>query len=219
MYQLLFVEDDTAIAEGLVYALEKEGYQVFHCKSIDKAKKNIKGNDYDLAILDMQLPDGNARELTAELKGKNTDIIFLTIVDEEKEIVHAFDEGAVDYITKPFRLGELLARVKRTIRARQGKVDEKYLKAGEVTIDTEAGRVYAKGEPVELTALEYQLLLMFAKNRSVLLTRGQILNYIWDNSGNFVEDNTLTVYVKRLRKKLGDAVCIETVRGIGYRVD
>lgn len=219
MYELLLVEDDATIAEGLIYALEKEGYHASLCRCIGEAKKSIKEHAYDLAILDMQLPDGNAWELTTELNEKKTDIIFLTIVDEEKDIVLAFEEGAVDYITKPFRLGELLARIKRTLKARGSESNSKCIKIGEVRIETEAGRVFAKGEEVELTALEYQLLLMFAENRNILLTRNQILNYIWDNSGNFVEDNTLTVYVKRLREKLGTAINIETVRGVGYRVD
>ena len=140
-------------------------------------------------------------------------------MDEEEDIVLAFEEGAVDYITKPFRLGELLARIKRTLKARGNGANSKCIEIGEVRIETEAGRVFAKGEAVDLTALEYQLLLMFAENRNILLTRNQILNYIWDNSGNFVEDNTLTVYVKRLREKLGTAINIETVRGVGHRVD
>ena len=136
-------------------------------------------------------------------------------MDDEDEIVRSFDDGAADYITKPFRMGELLARIKRALHE---KDNGEILKMGEAVIDVEAGKVRIKDREISLTALEYRLLLVFAQNQSVLLKREQILERIWDISGNFVEDNTLTVYVKRLREKLGDAVSITTVRGIGYRV-
>ena len=144
-------------------------------------------------------------------------MIFLTVVDEEEKIVRAFDQGAADYVIKPFRVRELLARVKRTLSEREPETKASDLRIGGVRIDTRSGRVYASGEPVELTPLEYRLLLIFASNRGVLLSRSQILESIWDEGGSFVEDNTLTVYVKRLRDKLKDAVSIETVRGMGYR--
>lgn len=203
------------IASGLVYALENEGYAVVHLSDICSACKEILRQQFDLAILDMQLPDGTGLTVSEKLKNTNTAIIFLTIVDDENKIVRAFEDGAADYITKPFRLRELLARVKRTLGANQSE----RLSLGRVTIDLAAGKVFIGTQTVELTALEYRLLLIFASNRSQLLTRTQILENIWDSGENFVEDNTLTVYVKRLREKLGDAVKIETVRGIGYRVD
>ena len=148
---------------------------------------------------------------------KQTAVIFLTVVDEEEKIVRAFDQGAADYVIKPFRVRELLARVKRTLSEREPETKASDLRIGGVRIDTRSGIVYASGEPVELTPLEYRLLLIFASNRGVLLSRSQILESIWDEGGSFVEDNTLTVYVKRLRDKLKDAVSIETVRGMGYR--
>lgn len=215
---ILLVEDDYMIASGLVYALEHEGYAPVHCKDVKTAYEAIQTNQFDLAILDMQLPDGTGFTISQKLKNTNTPVIFLTIVDDENKIVQAFESGADDYITKPFRLRELLARVKRTFNIRSGENKTDFLSVGNVTIDPIAGKVWTGTEPVGLTALEYRLLLVFASNKSQLLTRKQLLENIWDYEENFVEDNTLTVYIKRLREKLGDAVTIETVRGIGYRV-
>ena len=140
------------------------------------------------------------------------------MVDDESEIVECLEQGAAEYITKPFRLRELLTRVKRSLR-REEDNEQAIISVGDVSIDTTAGKVYVRGELVELTALEYRILLIFAMNRSTLLTREKILEKIWDSSGKFVEDNTLTVYIKRLREKLDGALVIETVRGMGYRVD
>lgn len=218
MTKLLLLEDDTMIASGLVYALNNEGYEVVHCQNVQSALEQIKTQAFQLAILDMQLPDGTGFDVSEKLRNTNTPIIFLTIVDEEAKIVKAFDEGADDYVVKPFRIRELLARVKRTLQKKVG-TNQEVLTVGRVVIHTDAGKVYVDEKLVELTALEYRLLLIFAMNPSKLLTRTQILEKIWDMEGNFVEDNTLTVYIKRLREKLGDALPIETVRGMGYRVD
>ena len=219
MKQILFVEDDAMIASGLMYALEQEGYMVVHCKSVNEAINVLQNNKFDLAILDMQLPDGSGFDVREKLKNTDTAIIFLTVVDDEGNIVRAFEGGADDYITKPFRLRELLARVKRTLNT-YGTVERlSFLTIGNATIDTAAGKVYIGETLVELTALEYRLLLTFASNKGQMLTRTQILENIWDSAGHYVEDNTLTVYIKRLREKLGDAVNIETLRGVGYRVD
>jgi len=217
--KILLVEDDLIIASGLVYALENEGYEMTHCKDVTSAKAAISANSFDLAILDMQLPDGNGFDVKKRLDGRGTSIIFLTVVDEEEKIIRAFDEGASDYITKPFRVRELLARVKRSIRERDGNNKPDFLTLGKVKIDVLAGKVFVEEQQIDLTALEYRLLLIFASNKSILLTRNQILKHIWDSGENYVEDNTLTVYVKRIREKLGDAIRIETVRGIGYRAD
>lgn len=216
--KILLLEDDVMIASGVKYALENEGYEVEHAKDVSTAKNLISGSAFSLAIIDMQLPDGNGFEVSSVLTDKKVPIIFLTVVDDENQIVKAFDEGAEDYIVKPFRIRELLARVKRTLEHHQGD-SSKLITVGKTQIDTEAGKVYADGKLVELTALEYRVLLIFAANKGTLLSRSQILDKIWDMDGNFVEDNTLTVYVKRIREKLGDAINIETIRGIGYRVD
>ena len=217
MKNILIVEDDTMIGFGLMYALEKEGYFAVHSQSVEEANLEISKRKFDLAILDMQLPDGTGFDVKKLLEGSETEIIFLTVVDDENKIVKAFEGGAADYITKPFRLRELLARVKRTLNAQGFEINE--IKLGDVTINTSSGKVYIGDELVELTALEYRLLLTFANYRGQVLTRNQILEHIWDSTGNYVEDNTLTVYVKRLREKLGDGISIETIRGIGYRVD
>jgi DNA-binding response OmpR family regulator len=223
MKRVLLVEDDAIIASGLVYAFEQEGYAVVHSGSVRDATAIISQNSFDLAIIDMQLPDGTGFDVRERLIGAGSAVIFLTVVDDEGNIVRAFEGGADDYITKPFRLRELLARVKRTLSSPGGKERPAALSLGGVTIETAAGKVYIDGgidrELVDLTALEYRLLLTFAQNKGQILTRTQILESIWDSAGNFVEDNTLTVYIKRLREKLGNAVNIQTVRGLGYRVD
>ena len=216
---ILLVEDDSIIASGLVYALELEGYTVTHSGSVGEAKDAAAKDEYDLAILDMQLPDGTGFDVRETLKSAKTAVIFLTVVDDEGNIVRAFEGGADDYITKPFRLRELLARVKRTLNAHSNEARFSLLSFGAVSIDTTAGKAYIGDKLLDLTALEYRLLLTFASNKGQILTRPQILENIWDAAGNFVEDNTLTVYIKRLREKLGNAATIETVRGLGYRAD
>lgn len=215
---ILLLEDDFAIASGLGYALEKEGYTPKHYSTVGTAMQAILEKEFHLAILDMRLPDGNGKDVWEVLRKKGVPVIFLTVEDDEREIVECLEQGAAEYITKPFRLRELLARVKRSLRKDEDN-GQNLMVVGDVSIDTAAGKVYVNGELVELTALEYRILLIFAANRSVLLTREKILEKIWDSSGKFVEDNTLTVYIKRLREKLGDALAIETVRGMGYRVD
>lgn len=216
--KILLLEDDLMIAGGLIYALEQEGYKVIHAKTIAEGKDAVNISSFDLAILDMQLPDGVGTEVREFLKGSETEVIFLTVVDDESNIVEAFEEGAADYITKPFRLRELLARVKRILLTATTSTMS-YIQLGGAKIDTDGAKVFIADGLVDLTALEYKLLLIFATNKGRILTREQILNNLWDASGNFVEDNTLTVYIKRLRGKLGDAVDIKTVRGMGYRVD
>lgn len=218
MKKILILEDDIMIASGVTYALEAEGYEAIHATDVRSAIEQIGKTTFNLAILDMQLPDGNGFDVSKKLLGKNTPVIFLTVVDDESNIVKAFDEGADDYVVKPFRIRELIARVKRTLEKNSGG-SVNVIEIGSVKVDVKVGKVFVHGKQVELTALEYRLLLIFANNRGTLMTRAQILEKIWDIDGNFVEDNTLTVYVKRLREKLGDAIRIETVRGIGYRVD
>ena len=214
---ILLVEDDAIIASGLVYALEQEGYAVLHRKTVGESVQAAADKKFDLAILDMQLPDGTGLDVWDALRSSGASVIFLTVVDDEGNIVRAFEAGAADYITKPFRLRELLARVKRTLNQHYDTGSP--LELGGVMIDRAAGKASIDNAPIELTALEYRLLLTFAQNKGQILTRSQILESIWDSSGNFVEDNTLTVYIKRLREKLGGSASISTVRGLGYRAD
>ena len=220
MSRILLLEDDTMIASGILYALESEGYETNHATRIKDARSLIEHYNFDLAIIDMQLPDGTGFDVSAIFKNTATSVIFLTVVDDENTIVRAFDEGAQDYIVKPFRIRELLARVRRilSVNIKNGEKDN-IIYMGHAVIHTDEAKVYVNDKIIELTALEYRLLLIFASNKGILLTRQQILDKIWDADGNFVEDNTLTVYVKRLREKLGEAIHIETVRGMGYRVD
>lgn len=220
MSRILLVEDDTMIASGILYALETEGYETNHATRIKDARSLIEHYNFDLAIIDMQLPDGTGFDVSEIFQNNATSVIFLTVVDDENTIVRAFDEGAQDYIVKPFRIRELLARVRRILSAniKNGEKDN-IIYMGHAVIHTDEAKVYVNDKIIELTALEYRLLLIFASNKGILLTRQQILDKIWDADGNFVEDNTLTVYVKRLREKLGEAIHIETVRGMGYRVD
>ena len=220
MSRILLVEDDTMIASGILYALESEGYETNHATRIKDARSLIEHYKFDLAIIDMQLPDGTGFDVSEIFKNNATSVIFLTVVDDENTIVRAFDEGAQDYIVKPFRIRELLARVRRilSVNIKNGEKDN-IIYMGHAVIHTDEAKVYVNDKIIELTALEYRLLLIFASNKGILLTRQQILDKIWDTDGNFVEDNTLTVYVKRLREKLGEAIHIETVRGMGYRVD
>lgn len=220
MKKILLVEDDAMIASGVKYALETENYEVCHVMSVSDARNEIQQESFDLVIIDMQLPDGMGSEVSEALRTTETAIIFLTVVDDENIIVKAFDDGAADYMVKPFRIRELLARVRRVLAVQEHQGEKvNTIKIGQAEINTDAGKVYVNDSIVELTALEYRLLLIFANNKGVLLSRTQILDKIWDVDGNYVEDNTLTVYVKRLREKLGDAVNIKTVRGMGYCVD
>ena len=212
--KILLLEDDMMIAGGLIYALEQD-YQVVHAETVAAAKKAIVTEKFDLAILDMQLPDGLGTDVQPLL---TVPVVFLTVVDDEGNIVRAFEDGAADYITKPFRLRELLARVKR-ILLQHSSADGQFITVGDVKVDLDGAKVFVNDEIIDLTALEYKLLLTFVTNKGRILTREQILDNLWDNQGNFVEDNTLTVYIKRLRAKLGDALEIQTVRGMGYRVD
>lgn len=220
MSRILLLEDDTMIASGILYALESEGYETNHATRIKDARSLIEHYNFDLAIIDMQLPDGTGFDVSEIFKNNATSVIFLTVVDDENTIVRAFDEGAQDYIVKPFRIRELLARVRRilSVNIKNGEKDN-IIYMGHAAIHTDEAKVYVNDKSIELTALEYRLLLIFASNKGILLKRQQILEKIWDADGNFVEDNTLTVYVKRLREKLGEAIHIETVRGMGYRVD
>ena len=220
MSRILLLEDDTMIASGILYALETEGYETNHATGIKDAGNLIEQYNFDLAIIDMQLPDGTGFDVSEIFQNTATSVIFLTVVDDENTIVRAFDEGAQDYIVKPFRIRELLARVRRilSVNIKNGEKDN-IIYMGHAAIHTDEAKVYVNDKSIELTALEYRLLLIFASNKGILLKRQQILDKIWDADGNFVEDNTLTVYVKRLREKLGEAIHIETVRGMGYRVD
>lgn len=229
---VLVVEDDSIILEGLKISLEQEGYEVVSASTV-KVAFDIVNSDVrlDICLLDVMLPDGDGYEICRELrKNSQVPILFLTACDDEIHTVLALEQGADDYIAKPFRIRELLARMKAILRRSGalagalagGASDSGIVMVGENQININTAKVYRDGEEIVLTAMEYKLLLIFIQHRGKNLSRQQILNQIWDEAGDFVNDNTLSVYIKRLRKKLGDTddnQLIQTVRGMGYRMD
>lgn len=221
MASILLVEDDKAIIENLTEFLATEGFQVKAVSGQSQAVGLLEEEAFDLALLDISLEEGNGFAVCAYMK-QNTDIpvIFLTASGDEYSVVSGLDMGADDYISKPFRPRELVSRINRVLR-RTGKV-QAVLEAGGISIDTTRGVVRRDGEEIFLSALEYRLLLVFFNNKGVLLSRDRLLEEIWDVAGEFVNDNTLTVYIKRLREKIEEDPAkpriIQTVRGMGYRV-
>lgn len=224
--KILFVEDDKVIASGLCYSLEQEGYAVTHCLDVESAAIMINENSFDLAILDLSLPDGSGYDLCTTLKAKeDIPVIFLTAIDDEVNIVMGLDMGADDYITKPFRIRELLSRIKSVLRRYDKTASTASLRTvlefGGLKIDTAKAKVYKGEQEIILTSLEYRLLLIIANHEGQVLSRSQLLEGLWDVAGDFVNDNTLTVYIKRLREKIEDdsqnPKIIITVRGHGYK--
>lgn len=219
MNSILLIEDNEPIAKGLKYSLEQENFIVTISNNVQKSKELLKVNKYDLIILDITLPDGNGYELCKYVKTNfDIPIIFLTAKDEEQDVVKGFDLGADDYVIKPFRTKELMSRINNILR-RYAKEEENKLKAGNIIIDLDASRVYVNEKEIVFTALEYKILVLLFSNIGKTVSREKILDKIWDVAGNFVNDNTLTVYVKRIRAKLGKYDVIKTIKGIGYRVD
>ena len=219
--RIFVLEDDEAIGIGLSYTLESEKYEVTLVKTVSEAKKTVENKEFDLYILDLTLPDGNGYEVCSLIKSKgDLPVIFLTAYDDEINVVTGFELGADDYISKPFRVRELLARVKSVLRRYSKDNADGIVKIGELSVNTAEARVMLRGEEVILTAMEYRLLLSFVNNRGTVLTRRKLLEEIWDVDGDFVNDNTLTVYIKRLRDKIkndpNDPQYIKTVRGMGY---
>lgn len=222
MIRILLVEDDEPIVRTLTAFLEGEGYETVHAMREDAAKETIAFAPIDLALLDISLGRGSGFAVCEAAKAKGIPVIFLTASGDENSVVKGLDMGADDYVTKPFRPRELLSRIKSVLRRRMGADAEIRLSNG-VIVDPERGTVRKDGEDVRLSALEFRLLMVFLNNRGKLLSRNKLLEDIWDIAGGFVNDNTLTVYIKRLREKLGDdqkePTLIKTVRGLGYRMD
>ena len=222
MYKILIVEDDSAIRLGLRYYLEQEGFSVLEADSVLSARNNF-NSLIDLVLLDINLPDGNGFDLFKEIKNKcDIPIIFLTANDLEVSVVMGLDMGADDYITKPFKARELVSRIKSVLRRTRGKSDSNIIKIHDIVIDMKQAKVFKGGIDVMLTALEYKILLILALNINTVFSRDKILSDIWDVNEAFVNDNTLTVYIKRIREKIEDdpnnPKIILTVRGIGYKV-
>lgn len=212
--KILLVEDNKSIIKGLEYAFAQNGYSCEYCLSLDEAVRKAPFN-YDVAVLDIMLPDGNGFDLFKKIRRySDLPVIFLTAVDDEDSVVNGLELGADDYITKPFSTRELIARIKRVANKNSKK---NIITVLGVTLDLDKSAVFENGKQLELTALEYKLLSLLMQNAGKVVTRELIFEKIWDVSGNFVNDNTLTVYIKRIRKKL-DADIIKTVKGMGYQV-
>lgn len=220
MNNILLVEDDENLALGIKYALEKEGFFVCAANSITEAKTALNKKAFDLMILDLMLPDGSGYDLCRQNDLLRIPVIFLSACDEEVNIVMGLDLGGDDYITKPFRVRELISRIKAVLRRKKVQAREEIV-FGNLFLNTREGKVYKKGELINLTAQEYKLLLEFTANPQKIFTRTALLSAIWDMDGSFADDNTLSVYIRRLREKIEDdpkvPQFIETVRGMGYR--
>ncbi len=221
MARILIVEDDTAIVRVLEDFLKTEGFDTLSVSGRTQAEGLIRRENIDLALLDISLPEGNGFDVCTAAKDRGIPVIFLTASGDENSVVRGLDMGADDYIAKPFRPRELVSRIRSVLR-RSGRA-QSVVTIDNVTVDMDRGTVAKNGGEVALSALEYRLLTAFINNRGKLMTRTRLLEDIWDAGGDFVNDNTLTVYIKRLREKIEDdpqsPEIIKTVRGMGYRMD
>lgn len=220
---VFLLEDDEAIGIGLKYSLENEGYTVTIATSVKSAFEIINKEKFALYILDLTLPDGSGYDVCKKIKSiGDFPVIFLTAYDDEVNVVMGLELGADDYISKPFRVKELIARIKSILR-RYNRESKGIIKIGNVLINTNKATVFKNGQEVMLTAMEYKLFLILLNNRGNILSRNKLLEYIWDVDGDFVNDNTLTVYIKRLRDKIEDdpsaPMIIKTIRGLGYVIE
>lgn len=218
--RLLLLEDDQSLVEGLIYALSREEYVLDVAQTEAEARTLLKENRYDLLLFDVTLPDGNGIDLCVALRqeGHEEPIIFLTAVDEEVQLIRALDGGGDDYVTKPFKLGELCSRIRAQLRRSGLGRDAGVLCSGDVCMKD--GHAYLKGKLLSLTATELKLLAAFLRNKGQVLTREMLLTELWDAQERFVDDNTLSVYIRRLREKIevdpSHPAHLCTVRGIGY---
>ena len=223
MNNILYVEYDLSLIDGLKYTLETSGYMIDISRTVKEALTLFRQSQYDLLLLDVTLPDGTGFDICREVRKLSTvPIIFLTASDEEISIVRGLDMGGDDYITKPFKLNELLSRIKALLRrSTQFSKADTILEANGIKIDTIERLVWKKGTLLELTLIEYKLLCLFMQNPNHLLTREMILDLLWDGNGNYVDDNTLSVYIRRLRSKIEDTpnmpAFLLTERGFGYK--
>ena len=221
MTRIFLVEDDKAIAKNLTLLLRSEGFTVSHAATRGEASAMLAGNLFDLALVDIALPDGNGFTVCTEIKERyQIPVLFLTASGDEASVVTGLNMGADDYITKPFRPRELIARIRAALR-KQERAGQAFEVCG-LCVDTASGVVTKYGREIFLSALEYRLLLIFMNNPKNIITRSRLLDELWDSAGEFVNDNTLTVYIKRLREKIendpANPQIILTVRGTGYRL-
>jgi len=222
MNKILIVEDDKAIIEALQSYLTSEDFETLTASGQREAESVLEHNSPQILLVDLSLTDGDGYGVCNAAKKKDIPVIFLTASGDEMSVVKGLDMGADDYIAKPFRPRELISRIRRVLRQYEGV--SKTVRLGDgVEVDTEKGLVSKDGVNVDLSALEYRLLTVFINNKGILLSRNKLLEDIWDIGGDFVNDNTLTVYIKRLREKIEqdpqNPRIIKTMRGLGYRMD
>jgi len=223
MKRLFLLEDDLSLINGLSFALKKQGYEITVARTTLEADVLWESGEYDLAVLDVSLPDGSGFDFCKKIRQTSkVPIMFLTAADEETDIIMGLDIGGDDYITKPFKLAVFLSRINALLRRSENfgaAVTE--LNSGGICIQLLKGEVYKRGELVELTASEYKLLCLFMQNPGTVLSKGQILEKLWDKEGNYIDNNTLNVYIRRLRTKVednpSDPQMILTVRRMGYK--
>lgn len=210
--KILVVEDDALIVKGLAFSLQEEGYKIVSTGCLSDVEALLDEHVFGLVILDVMLPDGESFSVCKMIKQRgDIPVIFLTAREEEEDVVYGFDMGADDYVIKPFRVRELISRVNRLTKR------DAVVVCGDVSLDMKRLKVFKAGHEITLTSLEFRILSYFFMNQGQVLTREVLLSKIWDDHGNFVNDNTLTVYIKRIREKLGEDI-IQTVKGIGYQV-
>ena len=224
--RILLLEDDISLVDGLKYSLKRNGFEVDLVRTMKEALSHLpKISTYDLLILDVTLPDGTGFEVCEKVRkqGNPIPIIFLTASDEEVNIIRGLDSGGDDYVTKPFKLGELCSRIRALLRrtGNDNKNNHTVIERGDILIDLLGSRVLLRGRTLDLTSAEYRLLSLLVRNAGRVTTRSSILNELWDSTGDFVDDNTLSVYVRRLREKIeadpSNPQHLTTVRGFGYQ--
>lgn len=221
MSRILLLEDDEALALGIEFTLKDEGYEVTRCATVKEAEETFSSKPFDLALLDVMLPDGNGYDVLKSIRSKS-DIpaIFLTACDEEVNVVLGLDLGADDYITKPFRVKELLSRIRAVTRRSKAKAPSETIRSGDIILNTKRAKVLKRDNEISLSSQEYKLLLIFMTNPGKVLKREEILSMLIEGDGTYFDANTVSVYVKRIREKIEDDSTdpeyIKTRRGLGY---
>lgn len=224
--RILLLEDDISLVGGLIYSLNRNGFDVELVRTVEEAMSHLPEiGAYDLLIFDVTLPDGTGFEVCEKVRkqGKQIPIIFLTASDEEVNVIRGLDSGGDDYVTKPFKLGELCSRIRALLRRTgiSNQNNNTVIECGDISIDLLGSRVLLRGKTLDLTSAEYRLICLLVRNANRVTTRNSILNELWDSTGDFVDDNTLSVYVRRLREKIevdpSHPEHLITVRGFGYQ--
>lgn len=220
MTEIYYVEDDETIAITVKNYLEKKGYSVSLFGTLEEAERAVENHVPGIALIDWNMPDGKGDDFCRWIRSRWAvlPIIFLTVRNDTRDIISGFANGADDYVTKPFELEVLHSRIGALLR-RAGNVQERYLSCGSVSVDTDRMAVFCDGEEIAVSQSEYQLLHLLMLNKGKTVTRERLLSQIWDSNGNYVNDNTLTVTMKRLREKLHHPSCLKTVRSFGYRME